>query len=185
MRADARKNYAHILLVAHDVVAEEGVAASLRDIARRAEVDLATLLRHFPTRDALLDALLRSRLEELASRAGALVGSMSSKDALVAWLREAVDFVQIYNGIVTMMASALADANSALHASCEDLRKAGARLLARAQADGAARQDLDGRDLFALIGALGWIGEQPSFVSRESRLFNLVVGAVVTDRSGT
>lgn len=183
MRADARENYNHVLLVAQDVVTEQGVNASLRDIARRADVGLATLLRHFPTREALLDALLRKSLKELTQRADALEASMSSTDALVIWLRHAVDFVQIYSGVVTMMASALADPESALHASCDDLRKAGARLLTRAQADHAARPDLDGNDLFALIGALGWIGDQPSFATRSNDLFKVITGAIFIDRS--
>ena len=60
MRADARKNYSHLLAVARDVVTEHGVDASMRDIARRANVGLATLFRHFPTREALFEALLRT-----------------------------------------------------------------------------------------------------------------------------
>jgi AcrR family transcriptional regulator len=183
MRADARENYSHLLSVAQDVVAEHGVNASLRDIARRADVGLATLLRHFPTREALLDALLRKYLKELTDRAKMLEASVPSTDALVIWLRHAVAFVQTYSGVVTMMASALADPQSALHASCDDLRKAGARLLTRAQADHAARPDVDGNDLFALIGALGWIGDQPSFAARSDDLFKVIVGSLFIDRS--
>lgn len=183
MRADAKENHSRLLLIARDVVSEQGVDASLRDIARRANIGWATLLRHFPTREALLDALLRQSLKELTQRADELQASKSSTDALVIWLGHAVDFVQVYSGVVTMMASALADPNSALHASCDELRKAGARLLQQAQADNAARGDLDGNDLFALIGALGWIGDQPPFASRRSHLFKLVVGAIVTDQS--
>ncbi|MDL2399913.1 TetR/AcrR family transcriptional regulator [Rhizobium mayense] len=183
MRADARENYNHLLLIARDVVAEQGVNASLRDIARRANIGWATLQRHFPTREALLDALLRKSLEELAQRADTLEASMSSTDALVIWLRDAVGFVQVYSGVVSMMASAMADPESALHASCDDLRRAGARLLERAQADQVARRDLNGNDLFALIGALGWIGDQPSFASRSKDLFKVVVGAILTERA--
>ena len=65
MRADARKNYSHVLSVARDVIAEHGVNASMRDIARRAGVGLATLLRHFPTREALYEALLCTNLDAL------------------------------------------------------------------------------------------------------------------------
>jgi AcrR family transcriptional regulator len=58
MRADARKNYTHLLAVARDVITDNGVNASMRDIARRANVGSATLLRHFPTREALFEAFL-------------------------------------------------------------------------------------------------------------------------------
>ncbi|MFD7796939.1 TetR/AcrR family transcriptional regulator, partial [Streptomyces sp. NPDC059759] len=72
MRADARKNREHLLAVAGAVIAEQGVDASMRDIARRADVGLATLLRHYPTREALLEALLRTSFDELTAKAGEL-----------------------------------------------------------------------------------------------------------------
>lgn len=72
MRADARKNRDHLLAVAGTAITEQGVDVSLRDIARRADVGLATLLRHFPTREALLDALLRTSFDELTAEADAL-----------------------------------------------------------------------------------------------------------------
>lgn len=181
MRADAKKNYSHLLATARQVIAEQGADASLRDIARRAEVGLATLYRHFPTREALLEALLRTALDELTHKGAALETSSSPDEALLSWLREAVAFVRSYNGVVELMAAALADSDSALHASCDNLRTAGARLLHRAQAEGTARADLDGVDLFALIGALGWLGDQPSFAPRADHLFDIIAGAILTD----
>ena len=62
------------------------------------------------------------------------------------------------------------------------MREAGARLLVHAQAKGTARADIDGIDLFALIGALGWIGDRPSFAPRADHLFDVVVGAILTER---
>lgn len=178
MRSDAKENYNHLLAIAHVVIAEHGADASLRDIARKAEVSLSTLLRHFPTREALLDALLRTRLEKLTRRADVLMASSSADEALVSWIREGVAFVRVYSGVVTLMAAALADPDSALHTSCDDLRKAGTRLLKRAQADGAAQHSMKGIDLFALIGALGWLGDQASFAPRADYLFDLIVNAI-------
>jgi AcrR family transcriptional regulator len=181
MRADAKKNYSHLLTVARDVIAEQGADASLRDIARRADVGLATLYRHFPTREALLEALLRASLDELTRKAADLGNSKAPDEALALWLPDAVAFVRSYNGIVAVMAAALDDADSALHASCTSLRVAGARLLERAQAEGTARKDLDGIDLFGLIGALGWLGDQPAFASRADHLVAIVAAAILQD----
>lgn len=178
MRSDAQENYKHLLVIADIVIAEHGADASLRDIARKAEVSLPTLLRHFRTREALLDALLRTRLEELTRRADVLMTASSADEALVSWIREGVAFVRVYSGVVTLMATALADPDSALHASCDAMRKAGTRLLKRAQKDGTAQRSMDGIDLFALIGALGWLGDQPSFAPRANYLFDLVVNAI-------
>lgn len=184
MRSDAKENYRQLLATARAVVSEEGANASMRDIARKAGVGPATLFRHFPTRDALLDTLLGSALEALTQKADALESALSADDALVAWLREAVGFVRIYSGVVTLMANALSDPDSALHASCENLRSAGTRLLTRAQAEGMADKDMTGSDMFALIGALGWIGDQASFAPRSDYLFDVIASAILTNRSG-
>ncbi|MFD0308685.1 TetR/AcrR family transcriptional regulator [Streptomyces sp. NPDC127119] len=180
MRADARKNRDHVLAVAGAAIAEQGVDVSLRDIARKADVGLATLLRHFPTREALLEALLHTSFEELTAKADALETSDAPEDALVSWLRDCVGWTTEYRGVTVLMAAAIEDTGSALHASCVTLRAAGARLLTRAQAVGAARGDLDGTDLFALIAALAWLGDQPSLASRADHLFDVVAGAILT-----
>ncbi|WP_329038422.1 TetR/AcrR family transcriptional regulator [Streptomyces sp. NBC_00178] len=180
MRADARKNRDHLLAVAGAAIAEQGVEVSLRDIARRADVGLATLLRHFPTREALLEALLRTSFEELAARAAGLETSDSSGDALVSWLRDCVEWTTEYRGATVLMAAAIEDPESALHASCVTLRAAGGRLLTRAQAEGVARSDIDGGDLLGLVAMLAWLGDQPALASRADRLFGVVAGAILT-----
>lgn len=184
MRADARKNYSRILTVAREVVTAHGVDASMRDIARRADVGLATLLRHFPTREALFEALLRTNLDALTRKAGELETSNPPDDALVSWFREGVAFVGSYSGVVALMASAHADPDSALYAPCTAVRSAGARLLLRAQAEGTARADMDADDLFALMSALGWLVGQHSFAPRADHLFHLIASAILTNRPG-
>ena len=130
MRADARKNHSHLLAVARDVVTKHGVDASMRDIARRADVGLATLLRHFPTREALFEELLRTKADALTQKAAKFETSKPPDQALVSWFREGVAFVQSYGGVCALMASAHADPDSALYASSTTLHSAGARLLA-------------------------------------------------------
>ena len=184
MRADARKNYSHLLTVAREVVAEGGADASMRDIARRADVGLATLLRHFPTREALFEALLRTKLEALTHRATELEQSSPPDEALVSWFREGVAFTHTYSGVVALMASAHADPNSALYAPCQAVHSAGARLLRRAQAARTARADMDGNDLFALMSALAWLAGQPGFAPRADNLFRIITSAIVTKQPG-
>lgn len=179
MRADARKNYDHLLAVARTVIAEQGAEASLRDIARQAGVGLGTLYRHFPRREALLDALLRASFDELTQRAGDLEGSAAPGQALTAWLREAVAVAHVYSGTIEAMVAAIADPESALHASCHAMRAAGARLLSRAQAADEARADLDGTDLFALLGALAWLRDRPALAPRADHLFDVIAGAIL------
>jgi hypothetical protein len=90
--------------------------------------------------------------------------------------------------VTVLMAAAVEDTDSALHASCVTLvtlRTAGARLLARAQAAGRARTDMDGTDLFALVAALAWLGDQPSPAPRADHLFDVVASAILTNPAST
>jgi AcrR family transcriptional regulator len=184
MRADARKNYDRILEVARKVMIEHGSDASMRDIARRADVGLATLLRHFPTRETLFEALLSTNLDSLAKKAIELESSHSPDVALRSWIREWLEFALSYRGIVTMMAAAHTNPASALYASCAAVHATSARLLLNAQSDGTARADMNGDDLFALMTALGWAVDQPSFAPRADNLVHLITSTVLVARAG-
>lgn len=179
MRADAKKNYENLLAVARTVALEQGADASLRDIARKADVGLGTLYRHFPTREALFDALLRESFDALKGEADALTSVDAPDEALVSWLRDLVACANDYRGIIALMVAAIEDPDSALHASCGTMKAAGTRLLARAQAEGVARTDIDGADLFALVGALAWLGDQPALAERADHLFDVISSAIL------
>lgn len=185
MRADAKKNYSRILTVAREVATEHGADASMRDIARRAGVGLATLLRHFPTREALFEALLCTNLDALTQKADELETSNSPGEALASWFREWVSFAQSYKGVVALMAAAHTNPESALYASCAAVHSASARLLLRAQAEGTARTDMNGDDLFGLMAALGWLVDLPSFAPRADHLFHIMASAILTNPSST
>jgi AcrR family transcriptional regulator len=184
MRPDAKKNYDLLLEVARGVIAEHGAEASLRDVARKAGVGIGTLYRHFPTREALLESLLRESFDQVTSSAVQLETTSSPDDALVAWLREMVALTHNHRGLIAAMTTALDEEDSALHASCVMLRASGARLLARAQAEGKARQDIDGTDLLALVSALAWLNDQPSFAHRVQHLFDVISDAILVEAGG-
>src|SRR6195952_4009420 len=131
MRADARKNYDRLLAVGREVVTEQGADASLRDVARRADVGLGTLYRHFPTREALLEALLRTEVDELTAQAVHLETSSTPEEALLTWLRGCVALNHEYRGVGALLTAALEDTESALHDSCVALHDIGTRLLDR------------------------------------------------------
>ncbi|WP_331766765.1 TetR family transcriptional regulator [Embleya sp. NBC_00896] len=175
-RVDARRNRELVLDVARTVFAEQGTDASLRDIARRAGVGMGTFYRHFPTRDALLEAVLRHGFDTLAARAGALAQSPAPDEALTAWLRDFTAGTTIYTGLPASLVATLTDEESALHASCLSMRQAGGRLLTRAQEAGHIRPDVTATDLFALISALGWVtGQAPTIGARREQLFGVLM----------
>ncbi|WP_324607192.1 SbtR family transcriptional regulator [Rhizobium nepotum] len=99
-------------------------------------------------------------------------------------MRKWVEFAQSYRGVVTMMAAAHTNPASALYASCAAVHATSARLLSNAQAEGTARPDMNGDDLFARMTALGWAVDQPSFAPRADHLVNLVTSTVLVARVG-
>ena len=181
MRSDAKKNYDLVLSVAREVFAEHGADASLRDVARKAGVGLGTLYRHFPTREALFDAMLRESFDTLTASAIELETANDTGAALVSWLREIVALAHSQRGVIASMVAAIAEPDSALHASCVTMRASGARLLARAQAAGVAKTNIDGEDLFALVSALAWINDQPSLAPRADHLFDVITSAILVN----
>jgi AcrR family transcriptional regulator len=174
-RADGRRNYERLLAVARVVVQEQGTQASLRDIARRAEVGLGTLYRHFPTRDALLEVLLREGFDRLATRGQELDGGAKPGENLLVWVGEFGRGSMAYRGLPASLLEMLADETSPLHQSCVAMRNAGAGLLRRAQDAGAVRPDLTATELFELVAAVGWVAEQSADPARRrERLLTLV-----------
>lgn len=160
LRADARRNREGLVAVAREVFAEQGTDASLRDVARRAGVGIGTLYRHFPTRDALLEAVLSRGFEEMRACAERLLDAGAPAQALAQWLRELARRSGAYRGLPASVLTALADKDSDLHGSCAAMHRAAARLLERAQQAGAVRGDVEADDLFAAAAAMGWVAEQ-------------------------
>src|SRR3954470_23691552 len=91
-RADARRNYGKVLGAAREAFAEGGEATSLEEIARRAGVGIGTLYRHFPSRQALLEAVYVDEVEEVC-RSAAELSEMDPWDALNSWFQRFVGYV--------------------------------------------------------------------------------------------
>jgi AcrR family transcriptional regulator len=125
-------------------------------------VGIGTLYRHFPTREALLEALLDSNFEDLRARAEELLDSpRAPQDALLEWLTELAAGARTYVGLPESIMAALADENSTLHASCAAMRTSCARLLDRAQKAGTVRSGVTASEVIALAVGLAWAAQQP------------------------
>lgn len=171
LRADARRNHERLLAEAHTAFAEFGVDASLEEIARRAGVGIGTLYRHFPTREALLVALLGERFEAQARAAEELLEDRDPLDALRTFARSLLDAATTFRGLADATAEALNDETSDLHAACAGMRAAVARLVARAQESGQLRADLKPDEVLLMVHAAGWAGEH---AGTPDRLLDLV-----------
>ena len=155
VRADARRNRETVLAAARTAFAEQGTEASLRDVARRAGVGIGTLYRHFPTREALLEAMLGDDFDRLRARAEELAEG-PPRAGLLTWLRELAAGQRAVKGLPDSVMAALRDEDSGLHASCQAMRDAGGRLLRKAQDAGDVRTDLTPGEMLALVAGAAW-----------------------------
>jgi AcrR family transcriptional regulator len=183
MRADARRNYERLLITARVAFAEHGADASLDDIARRAGVGPGTLYRHFPTRDALLEAVIHDWIEALRAEATELLTAPSPVEALRTWFRTVIGTVGTYRGLAAALMSSMHNEASELHASCEAMQSGMLALLARAQQSGQIRADAQASDVLLLINAITLASEQPGTDDTQvDRLLSLVMDGLCADR---
>lgn len=162
MRADARRNYERLITTARTAFMEHGTGTSLDDIAKRAGVGSGTLYRHFPTRDALLHAVLRERIDGLLAHAeDLLTGPEDAETALGRWLRTYLAGAATPRGTSTVIIEAMSAewADTGLGAAAAAICDALGRLLDRAQRAGAIRTEIDPRDLLRLTNAIGVASE--------------------------
>ena len=172
-RADARRNREQLLEAADSAFRRHGVGASLAEIARSCEIAIGTLYRHFPTRDALVEALLHDQITGLQARAEELAGSAEPREALIEWLQEFGRCSSVYQGLPESVMATAADEGSDLHASVVTMHAAAGALLARAQDAGAIRPDVSRAEVFALACGAATASQYGS--ADPHRLLRLVV----------
>jgi AcrR family transcriptional regulator len=152
-RADAERNRERILEVAKEVFTRDGAAASLDDIARRSGVGNATLYRHFPTRDALIEAVYRNEVEKLAAAEERFAASMPPLEALRAWMLLFIDHVAGKRLIIPAMDTVAGGSMRLIEGSRSLIHSAFVASVKRAIASGDLRSDTDPNDFIrALIG---------------------------------
>lgn len=153
-RADALRNRARLIEAATAAFADHGEATSLEEVAQRAGVGIGTLYRHFPTRDALVEAVYRSAVETLCNAADELRATETPEVALAGWMARFVDYVAAKRGMTTAL-RALLDADATLFDDCRDqLRRSAAALLEEAARAGHIRGDVDAGDLLRAMGGI-------------------------------
>ena len=151
-RSDARRNYELLVEAAREAFGEGGVGTSLEDIARRAGVGIGTLYRHFPTRRDLFEAVYVSEVVSLCESAEELSG-LSPWDALAEFLHGVVRYASTKRAIAEELTASAG--LSELYPACRmEINKAGAPLLERAQAAGAARSDASFDDVLRMLSGI-------------------------------
>ena len=149
-RADARRNYEKVLAAARQAFAEGGEDTSLEEIARRAEVGIGTLYRHFPCRQALLEALYVDEVQEVC-RSAAELEDEDSWVALNEWFERFLAYLATKRALAHELLNYM-DVDAPLFQSCRtSLWAAGEPLLKRAQAAGTVRSDVTFPDVMSMV----------------------------------
>lgn len=182
-RADGERNRARILEVAKGVFARDGAAASLDDIARRAGVGSGTLYRHFPTRDALIEAVYQNGVERLAAAAKRFSATMSPLDALRAWMQHFIDYVVEKKLIIPAMETVAGGSMRMIEGSRSVIHTAFIGLVGRAIASGELRADTDPNDFLRTLIGVFHTTELPGWEQSARRIVDLLItGSLATSK---
>lgn len=177
-RADAQRNYDRILEVARAAVAEHGGDVVLEDVARTAGVGIGTLYRHFPNRQALLEAVFLDEAEELRARAESLCAAQADCEALIGWLHQQLVFGARGRSMGAAVMNAKHTEGSEIQLACVAMREAGEVLLRRAQEAGQVRPGVELSDLLRLMHGIVAASEQADDPQMAERMFDLVIAGL-------
>jgi AcrR family transcriptional regulator len=186
MRADAQRNYAKLLSAASAAFVESGADdVSLEEIARRAGVGIGTLYRHFPTRQALLEAVYQDQAGQLRARADALLDSDSPGEAFAAWLHALVAFSSTKRSLTAAMVATLGKDSELMSACSKLIKEAADALLTRAQQAGAVRPDVNPTDVIRLVHGVSMVSEYaPGDPAQADRMLALVLDGLRPQPAG-
>ncbi|MEO3804652.1 TetR/AcrR family transcriptional regulator [Nonomuraea sp. B1E8] len=151
LRADARRNRERVLQIAQEALAGDGLTISFDEIARRAGFGVGTVYRHFPTEEALFEAVLLGRIERFLADARGLATAEDPGKAFFGWFAKVVDEAAANQALCDLLESGSRTALRPGSTPEDDVAAAIDRLLVRAQRAGAVRPGLTGQDVADLL----------------------------------
>ncbi|HEY2506421.1 MAG TPA: TetR/AcrR family transcriptional regulator [Streptosporangiaceae bacterium] len=175
MRADAQRNREQLLAAAVAAFAQEGPEVTLESIAKAAGVGIGTLYRHFPSREALVDAAYRSELARLCDAVPELLAGQSADKAMRAWMDLFLDYMTTKRGMSEALRKVIASGGNPFAESRCRLLGAFDALLAAGAADATLRPDLDPADVFASTSGVSLAAGAPDQREQAGRLLDLLM----------
>ena len=174
-RADALRNRERLVDVAKIAFAEVGSEVSLEEIARRAQVGIGTLYRHFPTRDGILQAVYQREVQQLSEAAARLLAERAPAEALHHWLRLFVEYLATKKVIAPALAT-LVGGTTTLYASSSDLiRNAVGQLVKHAIQAREIRPDVEPMDLLQALSGFALSASSRGWRARTLRLIDILM----------
>jgi AcrR family transcriptional regulator len=174
-RTDAQRNRERILEVAKEAFAKSGANTSLDDIAKQAGVGAGTLYRHFPSRDALLEAVYRTEVEKLAAAEKTFAQTLTPVQALRAWMLLFVDYIATKQIIVPALNTMVGGPTKVFESSRAQIQNAIDALVKRAIKSGDIRKDLDPFDLLRALIGVSNVASVPDWQQSARRLVDILI----------
>jgi AcrR family transcriptional regulator len=174
-RTDAQRNRQRILGVAKEAFTRRGANASLDDIAKEAGVGAGTLYRHFPNRDALIEAVYRTEVEKLAAAQRKFTETMPPIDALRAWMLLFVDYIAAKHIIAPALNTIVGGAAKLYEDSRGQIQGAIDALVKRAIKKGDIRRDLEPFDLLRALIGVSHVASGPDWQQSARRLVDILI----------
>ncbi len=174
-RADAQRNRERLLALAKAAFLKSGGDISLDDLAKEAGLGIGTVYRHFPTRDALLEAVYRAEVNELANTAFRLSQIRPPVEALREWMKIFVDYIATKHLIAPALNSMVGGPSQLFAESGTQIKAAIEALVGRAVAAGEIRSDLDPFDLLRALVGVANVATSPDWEASAKRLVDILV----------
>jgi AcrR family transcriptional regulator len=174
-RADARANHEKLVAAARALFAEKGTSAPLEEVAERAGLGIGTLYRHFPTRDALVEAVYRNELERLRGAADELLASREPAAALRTWMDRFAEYVATKRGMADALRAVVASGSITRSETKDTLTAAIALLLDAGAAAGTVRGDVDAGDVLASLTGIFLASGAPHQDEQAERMLDLLM----------
>jgi len=175
-RSDGERNRSTLIDAAKRRFAEQGASVALEQIARDAGVGIGTLYRHFPTRDALVEAVYRQEVDALVNAASELAENATPVDALRTWLILFIDFLETKQGIGSVLDTLIGGSEPLYSGTPAQLSPPIDRLVERANTSGGIRLDITPLDLLRAIAGVATIRPGAGWRDQAIGLVDLVLG---------
>jgi len=175
LRADARRNRDRLLSVAVRAFSQDGPDVTLDAIARDAGVGIGTLYRHFPTREALIEAAYRSELARLCDAVPDLLRDMPPDEATRAWMDRYIEYMTTKRGMADALRVVIASGGTPYAQSRDRLITAITSLLQAGAASGTLRADIEPADVLASLSGISLAAGEPAQRAQARRLLDLLM----------
>jgi AcrR family transcriptional regulator len=183
LRADAQRNYDKLLAAAREVFAERGAEGSLDEIAKRAGVGPGTLYRHFPSREDLIDALMRDwTARVVADSEAAVAADLPARETLERWLVDLIKHLTLHRGAAAKLSAAMDDPSSPIYRKCQMLAEANEHVISHLAEGHLLREGVEARQVMRLVSGVATVADASGISEDEvGSMLGIVIDGMVAD----